>query len=44
MDPIGFGLENYDASGKWRDSEVMVNRVWHYHLRKVAGAGRAGLG
>ncbi|MBL8209833.1 MAG: DUF1592 domain-containing protein [Bryobacterales bacterium] len=21
MDPIGFGLENYDASGKWRDNE-----------------------
>jgi hypothetical protein len=21
MDPIGFGLENYDASGAWRDSE-----------------------
>ncbi len=21
MDPIGFGLENYDASGKWRDRE-----------------------
>jgi len=23
MDPIGFGLENYDASGRWRDSEVI---------------------
>jgi hypothetical protein len=21
MDPIGFGLENYDAVGKWRDTE-----------------------
>ena len=21
MDPIGFGLENYDASGAWRDRE-----------------------
>jgi hypothetical protein len=23
MDPIGFGLENYDAIGQWRDSEVI---------------------
>jgi len=23
MDPIGFGLENYDASGRWRDAEVI---------------------
>ena len=23
MDPIGFGLENYDAVGKWRDQEVI---------------------
>jgi hypothetical protein len=23
MDPIGFGLENYDAVGRWRDSEVI---------------------
>jgi Protein of unknown function (DUF1592)/Protein of unknown function (DUF1588)/Protein of unknown function (DUF1595)/Protein of unknown function (DUF1587)/Protein of unknown function (DUF1585) len=23
MDPIGFGLENYDASGRWRDREVI---------------------
>jgi len=23
MDPIGFGLENYDASGRWRDKEVI---------------------
>jgi hypothetical protein len=23
MDPIGFGLENYDASGRWRDTEVI---------------------
>jgi len=23
MDPIGFGLENYDAIGRWRDSEVI---------------------
>ena len=23
MDPIGFGLENYDAIGRWRDEEVI---------------------
>ena len=23
MDPIGFGLENYDAIGQWRDTEVI---------------------
>ena len=23
MDPIGFGLENYDAIGRWRDAEVI---------------------
>jgi hypothetical protein len=23
MDPIGFGLENYDGSGRWRDKEVI---------------------
>jgi hypothetical protein len=23
MDPIGFGLENYDAIGRWRDREVI---------------------
>jgi Protein of unknown function (DUF1592)/Protein of unknown function (DUF1588)/Protein of unknown function (DUF1587)/Protein of unknown function (DUF1595)/Protein of unknown function (DUF1585) len=23
MDPIGFGLENYDAVGRWRDREVI---------------------
>ena len=23
MDPIGFGLENYDASGRWRDTEAI---------------------
>ena len=23
MDPIGFGLENYDAVGRWRDQEVV---------------------
>jgi hypothetical protein len=23
MDPIGFGLENYDALGQWRDAEVI---------------------
>ena len=23
MDPIGFGLENYDAVGRWRDHEVI---------------------
>jgi Protein of unknown function (DUF1592)/Protein of unknown function (DUF1588)/Protein of unknown function (DUF1587)/Protein of unknown function (DUF1595)/Protein of unknown function (DUF1585) len=23
MDPIGFGLENYDAVGQWRDQEVI---------------------
>jgi hypothetical protein len=23
MDPIGFGLENYDAVGRWRDKEVI---------------------
>src|SRR5262245_50729958 len=23
MDPIGFGLENYDASGRWRDTELI---------------------
>ena len=23
MDPIGFGLENYDAIGQWRDKEVI---------------------
>ena len=23
MDPIGFGLENYDAIGRWRDKEVI---------------------
>ena len=23
MDPIGFGLENYDALGRWRDAEVI---------------------
>jgi hypothetical protein len=23
MDPIGFGLENYDAIGRWRDGEVI---------------------
>jgi hypothetical protein len=23
MDPIGFGLENYDAVGRWRDAEVI---------------------
>ena len=23
MDPIGFGLENYDASGRWRDKEAI---------------------
>ena len=23
MDPIGFGLENYDAIGQWRDQEVL---------------------
>jgi len=23
MDPIGFGLENYDAVGKWRDKELL---------------------
>jgi hypothetical protein len=23
MDPIGFGLENFDASGRWRDAEVI---------------------
>jgi len=23
MDPIGFGLENYDALGRWRDTEVI---------------------
>jgi hypothetical protein len=23
MDPIGFGLENYDALGRWRDTEVL---------------------
>ena len=23
MDPIGFGLENYDAIGRWRESEVI---------------------
>jgi len=23
MDPIGFGLENYDALGRWRDAEVL---------------------
>ena len=23
MDPIGFGLENYDAMGHWRDREVL---------------------
>jgi hypothetical protein len=23
MDPIGFGLENYDAIGRWRDAEIV---------------------
>ena len=27
MDPIGFGLENYDAVGKWRDEEVIEFEV-----------------
>jgi Protein of unknown function (DUF1592)/Protein of unknown function (DUF1588)/Protein of unknown function (DUF1595)/Protein of unknown function (DUF1587)/Protein of unknown function (DUF1585) len=27
MDPIGFGLENYDAVGKWREQEAIVFEV-----------------
>jgi hypothetical protein len=27
MDPIGFGLENYDAVGKWRDQETIEFEV-----------------
>jgi len=27
MDPIGFGLENYDAVGKWRDQEAIEFEV-----------------
>jgi hypothetical protein len=27
MDPIGFGLENYDAVGKWRDKEAIEFEV-----------------
>jgi hypothetical protein len=26
MDPIGFGLENYDAVGRWRDNDVLEFR------------------
>ena len=26
MDPIGFGLENYDAVGRWRDKEAIDSR------------------
>ncbi len=26
MDPIGFGLENYDAIGRWRDTELIELR------------------
>src|SRR5688572_5979603 len=24
MDPIGFGLENFDAIGRWRDKELII--------------------
>src|SRR5207247_11112766 len=27
MDPIGFGLENYDAPGRWRDQEAIEFEV-----------------
>jgi len=28
MDPIGFGLEHFDALGKWRDNEVILNKSY----------------
>ncbi len=27
MDPIGFGLENFDGIGRWRDAEVIVPKT-----------------
>ena len=35
MDPIGFGLENFDAIGRWRDQETI-------QLPGAGGAGRGG--
>ncbi|MBI1872621.1 MAG: DUF1592 domain-containing protein [Acidobacteria bacterium] len=35
MDPIGFGLENYDASGRWRDKEVIEFRSGGRSKKKV---------
>ena len=51
MDPIGFGLENYDAVGKWRDTEngapiVATGSIEQGEGTDVAGAfeGPAALG
>jgi hypothetical protein len=28
IDPIGFGLENFDAAGKWRTTEKLGPKTW----------------
>ena len=28
IDPIGFGLENFDATGKWRTKDKYKNKKW----------------
>jgi hypothetical protein len=35
MDPIGFGLENYDTIGRWRDKEVLQFRTSRRETKTV---------
>jgi len=35
MDPIGFGLENYDAVGRWRDAELIEFGTGRSSTKKV---------
>lgn len=35
MDPIGFGLENYDAVGRWRDTELIEFGTGRTAAKKV---------
>jgi hypothetical protein len=35
MDPIGFGLENYDAVGRWRDTELIEFGTGRSTAKKV---------
>ena len=35
MDPIGFGLENYDAVGRWRDAELIEFGTGRAAAKKV---------